>query len=72
MKTPLNPTNARHQITCASLAIFAAASLFNPLVAQATDYYWDADGDNTTTIGGTGNWDNTSPPSGGSAALPAI
>lgn len=45
----------RHHRICAAAVILALAG-FAPL-AQATDYYWDADADDSPGIGGPGTWD---------------
>lgn len=40
------------------MALMIALLTVGPM--QAADYYWDADGDGSAAIGGTGNWDTTS------------
>ena len=50
----------RRASTLAAVVVALLAAMALPSVARATDYYWDADGAVTTTIGGTGTWDTGS------------
>lgn len=48
--------NQSHQGICRAAVVLAMVGIAT--MAQATDYYWDADTDGSAAIGGSGTWDN--------------